>query len=83
MTPHELIVLLAGKTGPCFRACAYCPEDLNTAEIKECVEGMLKTIYRLQADKDELLNDLVNINMEYRNVTGHDFKFGENKNDLA
>lgn len=79
MTPHELVMLLASKTGPCFRACAYCPEDLNTAEIKECVEDMLKTIYSLQASKDSLLEDLVKINKAYRDVTGCDFDFKENK----
>ena len=47
MTPHELIILLVSKKGPCMRACSYCPEDLNTAEIKECVENMYKEIYKL------------------------------------
>lgn len=83
MTPHELIILLASKTGPCFRACAYCPEDMNTAEIKECVEDMLRTIYKLQADKDILLDDLVKINKKYKDITGHDFNFKENKDDLV
>jgi len=74
MTPHELIVKLASLTGPCFRACSYCPEDLNTAEIKECVEKMLKTIYSLQADKDKLLEDLLKIMKAYKEETGHDYK---------
>lgn len=74
MTPHELITLLASKTGPCMRFCSYCPEDLNTSEVKECVEKMYKEIYLLQQDKDKLLEDLLKINKAYREVTGHDFR---------
>jgi len=74
MTPHELIMLLVSKTGPCFRACAYCPEDLNTAEIKECVEKMYKEIYKLQQDKDILLEDIIKIRKAYREETGNDYR---------
>ena len=38
-----------------MRVCAYCPEDFNTAEVKECVEKMYKEIYLLQQDKDKLM----------------------------
>lgn len=74
MTPHELIVLLASYKGPCNRFCCYCPEDFNTAEVKECVESMYKEIYKLQQDKDELLKDLIDIRKSYREVTGFDYK---------
>ena len=78
LTPHELILMLASKTGPCMRICAYCPEDLNTAEVKECVEKMYKEIYALQADKDMLLEDVVKIRAAYRKATGKDYKDEDN-----
>lgn len=74
MTPHELIVMLSSYQGPCMRFCAYCPEDHNTAEVKECIEGMYKEIYQLQADKDLLLDDLVKIRKAYKDVTGHEYQ---------
>ena len=73
MTPHELIQHLTTYQGPCMRFCAYCPEDTNTAEVKECVEKMYKHIYRLQADKDRLLEDLLAIRKAYREATGHEY----------
>jgi len=73
MTPHELILKLVSQTGPCMRVCCYCPEDLNTAEVKECIEGMYKEIYALQADKDELLKDLLKIRKAYKDVTGVEY----------
>ena len=73
MTPHELIIMLSEKVGPCGRFCSWCPEDINTAEVKECVERMYKEIYALQADKDKLLEDLVTLNKAYKDVTGHDY----------
>ena len=58
-----------------MRFCAYCPEDHNTAEVKECVESMYKEIYELQQDKDELLKKLIEINAAYRRETGNDYQF--------
>ena len=57
-----------------MRFCAYCPEDHNTAEVKECVEKMYKEIYLLQSDKDKLLEDLIKLRIAYRDVTGHDYR---------
>lgn len=57
-----------------MRFCCYCPEDHNTAEVKECIEGMYKEIYQLQADKDLLLDDLVKIRKAYKDVTGHEYQ---------
>lgn len=74
MTPHELVVMLASKVGPCDRFCAYCPEDINTAEVKECVERMIKEIYLLQQDKDKLLESLIKLNKAYRDITGKDYR---------
>ena len=73
MTPHELIVQLASYQGPCNRFCCYCPEDFNTAEVKECVEEMYKQIYKLQQDKDTLLEDLIKIRKAYKDVTGIEY----------
>lgn len=74
MTPHELVIMLASKEGPCGRFCAYCPEDVNTAEVKECVESMYKEIYALQADKDMLLDKLIKTRAAYRLATGKDYE---------
>lgn len=74
MTPHELIIMLSEKMGPCGRFCAYCPEDINTAEVKECVEKMYKEIYALQADKDMLLEEIIKLRAVYRSATGEDYK---------
>lgn len=74
MTPHELILLLADKVGPCMRLCAYCPDDLNTAEVKECVEKMYKEIYSLQNDKDELMKKIIKLRAAYRKETGNDYR---------
>ena len=73
MTPHELILKLSNQLGPCMRFCSYCPEDFNTAEVKECVEKMYKEIYALQADKDKLLESLIKVRAAYRSETGKDY----------
>ena len=57
-----------------MRFCAWCPEDINTAEVKECVESMYKEIYALQADKDLLMENIVKIRTAYKNATGEDYK---------
>ena len=74
MTPHELIIELASYQGPCMRFCAYCPEDHNTAEVKECVENMYKEIYLLQQDKDKLLEDIIKLRTAYKEATGIDYR---------
>ena len=56
-----------------MRFCAYCPEDHNTAEVKECVEKMYKEIYALQSDKDNLLEALIKVRAAYRARTGEDY----------
>ena len=74
MTPKELIAKLTTQTGPCDRLCCYCPEDLNTGEVKRCVEHMIETIYKLQADNDFLLDKLIKIRKAYREETGCEYK---------
>ena len=74
MTPKELVNKLTTYEGPCMRLCAYCPDDYNTAEVKKCVEKMIETIYKLQEDKDNLLDSLVKVRAAYKEVTGEDYK---------
>lgn len=74
MTPHELITMLTNQLGPCGRFCSYCPEDINTAEVKECVEKMYKEIYALQSDKDMLLEEIIKVRKAYREATGEEYK---------
>ena len=57
-----------------MRYCSYCPEEHDTAEVKECVEGMLKEIYLLQQDKDMLLKDILNLRAAYRSVAGKEYE---------
>lgn len=73
MTPHELIIKLSSYQGPCMRFCAWCPEDFNTAEVKACVESMYKELYKLQQDKDLLMEDLLKVQKAYKEVTGVDY----------
>lgn len=61
-----------------MRFCCYCPEDHNTAEVKECVEKMYKEIYALQADKDKLLESLIKVRAAYRSATGKDYTDEDN-----
>lgn len=56
-----------------LRWCAYCPEDFNTAEVKECVENMYKKIYLLQQDKDKLLEDIIKLRKAYKEATGYEY----------
>ncbi len=74
MTPKELVNKLTTYEGPCMRLCAYCPDDYNTAEVKKCVEKMIETIYKLQEDKDNLLDSLVRVRAAYKEATGEDFR---------
>lgn len=74
MTPHELLEKLITYQGPCMRFCAYCPEDFNTAEVKECVEGMIRKIYQLEQDNDIMLQDIIKLRKAYKDVTGIDYQ---------
>ena len=57
-----------------MRFCSYCPEDINTAEVKECVESMYKKIYALQAEIDSLTEQLNNIKEAYKEKTGENYE---------
>lgn len=80
MTPEELVAKLSSEIGPCMRLCSCCPDDFHTAEVKECVEDMLKEIYAARRHEDELMRDLVSVLRAYRKETGHEYQFDENGN---
>jgi hypothetical protein len=73
LSPKELLNRLVMQTGPCMRLCSYCPEDFSTREVKECVEGMIREIYALRSDKDEMLTNLIKVRAAYKEATGHDY----------
>ena len=58
MEAIDLISRLTNSLGSCLRFCAYCPDEYDTAEVKECVEEMLKEIYRLRAENTKLKAEL-------------------------
>ena len=74
MQPIELIQMLATKLGPCGRFCAYCPDDINTAEVKECVEHMQKKIYLTEQCNDDLMKELIKVRRAYKEATGNEYK---------
>lgn len=74
MTPKELIKKLISQEGPCLRLCSYCPEEFDTREVKECVEKMIRDIYALRSDNEELEEELIKVKAAYREATGHPYK---------
>lgn len=70
MTPEELLQKLTSYRGPCFRLCAYCPEDFNTAEVKECIEEMIRQQYVLKQCNNDLTKEMIEIRKAYRKETG-------------
>ena len=73
MTPNELILMLTEKMGPCGRFCAYCPEDINTGEVKECVEEMQRKIYVVNQCNDDLTKELIKVRRAYKEATGKEY----------
>ncbi len=69
MKPHEFLEKLISYRGPCYRLCAYCPEDFNTAEVKECVEEMIRENYKLRQDLDQLRESYDQLQTAYREAT--------------
>ena len=57
-----------------FRLCSYCPDDYNTAEVKECVEEMIRKNYVLQQVNDDLLKELIKVRRAYKDKTGEEYK---------
>ena len=57
LSPKELIHKLTSYEGPCMRLCAYCPEDYNTRDVKECVEKLIRVNYALKQTNDEVIDE--------------------------
>ena len=74
MTSDELIEKLVTYHGPCMRLCSYCPEDFNTAEVKECVEEMIRQLYVKQQCVDDLMKELIKVRRAYKDATGEEYK---------
>ena len=74
MTPHEFLDKLINYQGPCMRFCAYCPEDHNTAEIKECVEEMIRKIYVVEQCNSDLMKELIKVRHAYKEATGVEYR---------
>lgn len=74
MTYKELLAQLVATEGPCLRLCSYCPEEFNTAEVKECVEDLVKTIYQLKQDIDQLQIENNFLRDFYKETTGSEYK---------
>lgn len=79
MTPHELLEKLINTRGDCMRWCSYCPENYNTAEVKECIEEMIRKQYVLQQTNDDLLKELIKVRRAYKDETGKEYK-GDDEN---
>ena len=73
MTPQELIQKIVSLEGPCMRLCAYCPEEHDTAEIKECVEELLRKVYLTQQCNDDLMKELIKVRQAYKELSGHEY----------
>lgn len=80
LTPQELLTQIINETGPCMRICAYCPEDLTTSEVKECVENLIRENYQLKQDYDKLMKAFVRCTIAYKNATGEYYKELEDEN---
>lgn len=74
MTAHELIEKLVSFEGPCMRFCAYCPEELMTGEVKECVEELQRKVYVAEQCNKDLLKELIKIRKAYKDVTGIEYR---------
>ena len=73
MTPEQLLNKLVSYKGPCFRICAYCPEDYDTKEVKECVEEMIRQQYVLKQCNDDLMKEIIQIRKAYKEATGREY----------
>lgn len=73
MTYEELLKDLVSRTGPCLRLCSYCPEYNDTAEVKECVEDLVREVYQLRLDNNALMVKLLDLSTAYKLETGKDF----------
>ena len=57
-----------------MRFCAYCPDDFNTAELKECVEEAIRQEYVYKEVWDDMMKEIIKIRAAYKRDTGHEYK---------
>ena len=74
MTLQEFDKKIIDYQGPCMRFCAFCPEDHNTAEVKECIEEGIRQIYNLNQTIDDLMKELIKVRRAYKDATGTEYK---------
>lgn len=74
MTLHELLQKIIDYQGPCMRFCAYCPDDFNTAELKECIEEAIRKEYIYKETWDDMMKEIIKIRAAYLRDTGHEYK---------
>ena len=74
MTPQELIQKLVSAEGPCLRFCAYCPEEFETSEVKECVEELLRKVYVAEQCNKDLMKELIKIRKAYKELSGYEYQ---------
>ena len=74
MTPQELVNKLVNYEGPCARMCSYCPEKNEVAEIKNCVEELIRKKYIAEQCNDDLLKELIEIRRAYKEATGVEYQ---------
>lgn len=74
MTLHDLLEKIINYQGPCMRFCAYCPEDHNTAELKECIEEAIRHEYLMKEVHDDMMKEIIKIRKAYKEATGVDYR---------
>lgn len=60
------------------RLCSYCPDDINTAEVKECVEEMQRQLYVRDEVVSDLTKELIKVRSAYRASTGKEYSDEDN-----
>lgn len=70
MDYKELLQKIVSQTGPCMRLCSYCPEEYDTADVKECIENMVRKMYLLKAEVDEYDEMFSKLTSLYEKETG-------------
>jgi len=59
------------------RFCAYCPDNIETGEVKECVEEMQRLLYVRDEVISDLTKELIKIRAAYHKDTGREYKDGD------
>lgn len=74
MTLHDLLIKIVNMEGDCARFCAYCPDKLDTAEVKECIEEAIRHEYLMNEVHDDMLKEIIKIRQAYHRDTGKEYK---------